>query len=82
MRAARTRTHTHTIVKTHIHEQYQNHLQIFTDGSVLDNNVGATFVIPTLKVERSFYLGSNLSIFTAELAGIVMALEYIYYLFQ
>ena len=53
-------------------------LQIFTDGSVLDdNNVGAAFVIPELKVERSYYLGSDLSIFTAELAGIMMALEYI-----
>ena len=42
-----------------------------------DNNVGAAFVIPTLKVEKSLYLGSNLSIFTAELAAIMMALEYI-----
>ena len=69
---------TTSLAKTHIHERYQNHLQVFTDGSVLnDNNVGAAFAIPTLKVERSFYLGSNLSIFTAELAGIMMALEYI-----
>ena len=66
------------IAKTHMHEKYQNHLQIYTDGSVLDdNNVGAAFVIPELKVEKSYYLGSNLSIFTAELAGILLALEYI-----
>ena len=42
-----------------------------------DNNVGAAFVIPELKVEKSYYLGSDLSIFTAELAGILLALEYI-----
>ena len=72
---------TASIAKEHMHEKYQNHLKIFTDGSLLDNNnVGAGFVIPGLKIERSYYLGNNLSIFTAELAGIMMALEYISYL--
>ena len=69
---------TTAIAKSHMHDKYQHHLQIFTDGSVLDNyNVGAAFAIPALKVERSFYLGRHLSIFTAELVGIMMALEYI-----
>ena len=64
--------------KINMQEKYQNHLQIYTDGSVLDdNNVGASFVIPELKVERSYYIGSDLSIFTAELTGILLALEYI-----
>ena len=47
---------TASIAKSHIHELYQNHLTIFIDGSVLDdNNVGAAFVIHTLKVERFFF---------------------------
>ena len=38
--------------------EYQNHIKIFTDGSVLDSlDSGAGFVIPELKVQKSFYLG-------------------------
>ena len=35
---------------------YPNHIHIFTDGSVLDLlDSGAGFVIPDLKVQKSFY---------------------------
>ena len=53
-------------------------MKIFTDGSVLDNNqTGSAFVIPALKVEKSYFLGKNYSIFTAELHAILMALHYL-----
>ena len=51
---------------------------IFIDGSVLDSlDSGAGFVIPELKVQKSFYLGNVFSIFTSELHAILMALNYI-----
>ena len=41
-------------------DNYQNHIKIFTDGSVLDSlESGAGFVIPELKVQKSFYLGKG-----------------------
>ena len=38
---------------------------------------GAGFVIPDLKVQKSFYLGKGFSISTSELYAILMALNYI-----
>ena len=65
-----------SVFKTHSYNKYRDHLQIFTDGSVLDNkNVGAAFVIPALRIEKFFFLGNNLSIFTAELTAVMTALE-------
>ena len=65
-------------VREHLNNQYQNHLKIFTDGSVLDSlDSGAGFVIPDLKVQKSFYLGKVFSIFTFELYAVLMALNYI-----
>ena len=38
-----------SIVKEHLYEKYSNHFQVFTDGSVLENdNAGSGFVIPAL----------------------------------
>ena len=55
-------------VREHLNNKYQNHIKIFTDGSVLDSlDSGAGFVIPELKVQKSFYLGKGFSIFTSEL---------------
>ena len=45
-------------VREYLNNKYQNHTKIFTDGSVLDSlDSGAGFVIPELKVQKSFYLG-------------------------
>ena len=64
--------------REHLNNKYQNHIKIFTDGSVLDSlDSGAGFVIPELKVQKSFYLGKGFSIFTSELYAILMALSYI-----
>ena len=65
-------------VREHLINNYQNHIKIFTDCSVLDSlGSGAGFVIPELKVQTSFYLGKFFSIFTSELYAILMALNYI-----
>ena len=64
--------------KSHIQNNYPNHLKIYTDGSLLDNNKGgAAFIIPGLKIERLFHIGENKSIFTAELVAVMMALNYL-----
>ena len=65
-------------VREHLINNYQNHIKIFTDGSVLDSlDSEAGFVIPDLKVPKSFYLGKGFSIFTSELYAILIALNYI-----
>ena len=66
-------------VREHLNNKYQNHIKIFTDGSVLDSlDSRAGYVIPDLKVQKSFHLGKGFSIFTAELYPILVALNYIY----
>ena len=70
------------LVKSHIADNCSNHLKMFTDGSVLENEQGgAGFLIPEFKTggkkRRSFYLGKGMSIFTAELFALLMALSYI-----
>ena len=42
-------------VREHLNNNYQNHIKIFTDGSVLDSlDSGAGFAISDLKVQNSF----------------------------
>ena len=42
-------------VREHVNNNYQSHIKIFTDDSVLDSlDSGAGFVIPDLKVQKSF----------------------------
>ena len=69
-------------VREHLNNKYQNHIKIFTDSSVLDSlDGGAGFVIPDLKVQKSFYPGIYFNflffIFTSELYAILMTLNYI-----
>ena len=55
-------------VREYLNNNYHNHIKIFTDGSVLDSlDSGAGFIIPELKVQKSFYLEKSFSIFTSEL---------------
>ncbi len=64
--------------RIHIESKYQNHLKIYTDGSVLDSGAsGSGFVIPSLGLRKSYYLGAGFSIFTAECFAILMALKHI-----
>ena len=65
----------------HIQNTYPNHLKVYTDGSLLSNqNSGSAFVIPFLKVNKTFSIGVDRSIFCAELIAIVMALHYLIHL--
>ena len=69
------------IIKSIIDEEmelfYKDYTKIYTDGSVLSNgNSGAAFLIPSLRVTKSFHLGKHFSIFTAELCAIREALKY------
>ena len=69
---------TNILVREHLNNKYQNHIKILTNGSILDSlGNGAGFVIPELKVQKSFYLGKGFSIFPSELYAILMALNYI-----
>ena len=57
-----------------VKEQLGNHLQIYTDGSVLQTEeVGCALVIPDLKITRRYKMPAGISIFTAELYVIYMA---------
>ena len=50
-------------------------LDIFTDGSTIDGQVGASAVIPRLQQERRCYMGTEYTttVFEAELQGLAMA---------
>ena len=50
-------------------------LDIFTDGSTIDGQVGASAVIPRLQQERRCYMGTEYTttVFGAELQGLAMA---------
>lgn len=67
-----------TLANELLHNKYSQHLKIFTDGSkLLNGRVGCAFVIPELKVSKQYRLNDDVSIFTAELFAILMALTYI-----
>ena len=51
-------------VREHLNNNYQNHIKNVTDGIVWDSlDSRAGFVIPDLKVQKSFYLGKGFSIY-------------------
>ena len=65
-------------VRAYIQDNYCNHLKMYTDGSLLDNDqAGSAFVIPALKIEKSYCVGKHRSVFTAELIAVLMGLSYI-----
>jgi len=64
------------IARAHIGETYCGYFLVVTDGSVVDcGNAGSAFVVPALKMEKSYHLGKDFSTFTAELIAILMALN-------
>ncbi|KAL8601085.1 hypothetical protein ACOMHN_040786 [Nucella lapillus] len=65
-----------TLAKTRVHEEFGQHLQIYTDGSVKDNGeVGCALVIPDLGITKKYHLNNGISIYTAELYAILKACE-------
>ena len=68
----------HTVCQEVIEKKYSYHLQIYTDGSKMKEGVGASFVIPEFKnIIKKYKLPNNVSVFTAELVAILMALNFI-----
>ena len=65
-----------TVAYEMIDSQYSEHSHIFTDGSAGLDGVGAAFVVPAHKYSKRFQL-PQVSIFTAELSAVLMALFYI-----
>ena len=62
-------------VLEYLHKHHSSDLQVFTDGSLLeDGAVGAGVAIPKLSTAYSYQIPKNLSIFSAELAAIAAAL--------
>ena len=74
-----TKSENINILKTealeHIATNYQHHLKIFTDGSVLESNeCGSAYIIPDMNLQKSYHLGKGLSIFSCELYAILFAI--------
>ena len=67
-----------SLAKERIHCKYQNHLKVYTDGSKLQSgDVGCAFYIHDFKLKRQYKLNNDISIFSAELFAMCMALSYI-----
>ena len=66
------------LAKERIESKYKNHLHVYTDGSKQSNgDVGCAFNIPYLNIEKGYKLNKGISIFSAELYALYMALTYI-----
>ena len=59
-----------------INNQYKHCICVYTDGSVTTEGVGAAFVVPQLSNLTRKYQLPHVSIFTAELVAILMALNF------
>ena len=57
--------------------KYYTQLHVFTDGSKMDHRTACAFYIPYIKHHRLIRLPDNTNIFTAEMAAILEALQFI-----
>ena len=60
-----------------VDKEYSNHIKVFTDGSKMENRTGAACVIPEIQVVIMSRLPNSLTIMSAELFAIKVALEYL-----
>jgi len=59
-------------------ESYSNSVHIYTDASkTADNKTAAAYCIPKISIENSFRLNNNITIFTAELMALKLALLWV-----
>ena len=66
-----------TLAKEAVTTEYSGFLHVYTDGSKLENDqVGCAFYIPSLQVTKLYRLNDGVSILSAEMFAIVMALSY------
>ena len=66
-----------TITRECISQEFSHCQKIYTDGSLSKEGVGAAFYAPTFGRIKKYKLPDDVSIFTAELIAIYMALHYI-----
>jgi len=64
------------VTKDHIYH-YENDLQIYTDASKTTDFTSAAFFIPEFDVKVAVLLPKDISIFSAELIAIMMALDWV-----
>ena len=60
-----------------ISNKYKHCICVYTDGSVTTEGVGAAFVVPQLSNLTKKYQPTHVSVFTAELVAILMALNFL-----
>ena len=65
-----------TTARELINNQYNHCICVYTDGSMTTEGVGAAFVVPQLSNLTRKYQLPHVSIFTAELVAILMALNF------
>jgi len=67
------------IVVKEINSHWATSLHIYTDGSLdpESTKVGCSFVVPPFKLSHCFRLSNGISIFSAELMAILLALEWV-----
>lgn len=65
------------LAKEKLDSSFKFHLQVFTDGSRNDDKVGCAFYIPDLKITKQYRLNDGVSIFSAEMYAILMAVTYV-----
>ena len=71
-----------TAARELINNQYNHCICVYTDGSMMTEGVGAAFVVPQLSNLTRKYQLPHVSIFTAELVAILMALNFFNDLYQ
>jgi ribonuclease HI len=63
------------LAKERLATEYNNYLQVFTDGSKLSNGqVGSAFVMPASDISGKFRITNEVSVFSAEIFAIYQAL--------
>ena len=60
-----------------INTEYSQCLQVYTDGSKKHDEAACAYHIPALHANKGFFLGKHISVYTAELTAITMALHYL-----
>ncbi|XP_064467688.1 uncharacterized protein LOC135378565 [Ornithodoros turicata] len=60
-----------------LHSTYQNHRQVYTDGSVTADSSGAAFYIPDSDFQHAYVLPYPMSSMEADLLGILSALQHL-----
>ncbi|XP_013884271.1 uncharacterized protein LOC106532689 [Austrofundulus limnaeus] len=65
-------------VQSYIENKYFDYVQVYTDASKsLSNNNGVSFIVPEFNIKKCKRISDDLSVFTGEMMGIILALSWI-----